>query len=77
MVDPVSANPMSETGDVYPVWKCEPGEGGEKGVIERGDHSFLVLECSHRDVCKPNDREDLRYSLVLSFIEKVMGKNNK
>ena len=67
---------MSQSGDVYPVWGCKPEEGGEKGLLEKGDHAFIVLECSHRDVCKPVDREDLRYSLVLSFIQKALGKWN-
>ena len=46
----------------------------EKEEEENPFHGFVKIDCCHRDVCKPSDVKDLRYSLILRFIHSSLER---
>mmetsp|Transcript_38802 Transcript_38802/g.94932 ORF Transcript_38802/g.94932 Transcript_38802/m.94932 type:complete len:248 (-) Transcript_38802:20-763(-) len=62
----------SVSGRAFQAWLVPDGSA------DAGVGRFVTLECSnHPELCKPPDRKDSRYTLILEFLNRIISAQSK
>lgn len=60
-------------GTKYDCIQIVVDESANPGYSETEGHRFIKTNYNHRDVCKPDDETDPRYTFTREFIRTVLG----